>query len=281
MGNYVLMINNKQLENYAFQIRYLMLQALRPKESHHIGCAFSIVDILTYLYFKELNINPKNPKDKNRDIFILSKGHAGLAVYATLYHKGFISKKKLFTYDQDGSDLPEHISITVPGVEVSTGSLGHGLPIGIGFATSFLNDKKKTKVYVLLSDGELNEGSNWEALMYAGHHQLNNLIVIVDRNGFQGYGQTKKVIDLSPLGKKLNLFGWEVSETDGHNFEKIDKTFLTVGQSKSNKPKFIIANTVKGKGISYFEGKFESHYKSVDKITKKEILSEFIKLKSS
>lgn len=259
------------------KIRKLMLEAIRPLESHHIGCAFSIVDILTYLYFNELNVNSKNPKDQNRDIFLLSKGHAALALYATLCQKGFFSKERLLTYDQDGSDIPEHASVHVEGVELSTGSLGHALPVSIGFATSFLNDKKKNKVCILLSDGELNEGSNWEAIMYAGHHKIKNLIAIVDKNGFQGYGDTKKVLDLSPLKKKIEVFGWEVFETDGHNFVQLEKTFSKIDKSKTGKPKMIIANTVKGKGIPYFEGRFDSHYKSVDEETKKKILSEFVK----
>ncbi|MFA5771001.1 MAG: transketolase [Patescibacteria group bacterium] len=265
-----------ELEKIASEIRLLMLEALRPKESHHIGCAFSIADILTYLYFNELNVNPKNPKDPKRDIFLLSKGHAALALYATLCQKGFFPKARLLTYDQDGSDIPEHASIHAEGVELSTGSLGHALPVGIGFATSFLNDKKKNKVYVLLSDGELDEGSNWEAIMYAGHHKIKNLTAIVDKNGFQGYADTEKVLDLSPLKKKIEAFGWEVIEADGHNFESL-KTVFDQRQSLS-KPKMIIASTVKGKGIPYFEGRFDSHYKSINEETKNKIINEFIKL---
>lgn len=266
-----------ELEKTASKIRLLMLEALRPKESHHIGCAFSIVDILTYLYFDELIVNQKNPKDPKRDIFLLSKGHAALALYATLCYKGFFPKKRLLTYDQDGSDIPEHASIHAEGVELSTGSLGHTLPVGIGFATSYLNDKKKNKVYVLLSDGELDEGSNWEAIMYAAHHKIKNLTAIVDKNGFQGYSNTKKVLDLSPLQRKFEAFGWEVIETDGHDFEKL-KTSFNKSHSLS-KPKIIIANTIKGKGIPYFEGRFDSHYKSIDdEKTKKKIINEFIKL---
>lgn len=263
-----------ELEKIASEIRLLMLEVLRPKESHHIGCAFSIVDILTYLYFNELNVNPKNPKDPKRDIFLLSKGHAALALYAALCQKGFFPKKRLLTYDQDGSDIPEHASVHVEGVELSTGSLGHALPVGIGFATSFLNDKKKNKVYILLSDGELDEGSNWEAIMYAGHHKIKNLTAIVDKNGFQGYSDTEKVLDLSPLKKKIEAFGWEVIEADGHDFESL-KTVLDQRQSLS-KPRMIITSTVKGKGIPYFEGRFDSHYKSVDEETKEKIIKEFV-----
>lgn len=270
------MLAFNRLKKTSFEIRKLMLESLRSKESHHIGCAFSIVDILTYLYFNTLKVNSENPKDPNRDIFLLSKGHAALALYATLCQKGFFSKKRLLTYDQDGSDIPEHASIHVEGVELSTGSLGHALPVGIGFATAFLNEKKKNHIYVLLSDGELDEGSNWEAIMYAGHHKLNNLTAIIDENGYQGYSDTKKVLDLSPLKKKIETFGWEVVETDGHDFKKLKSVF---DQRQSfSKPKMIIAKTIKGKGIPYFEGRFDSHYKSIDEETKQKIINDFKKL---
>ena len=269
-------MNIKELTKTSQEIRKLMLEALRPKESHHIGCSFSIVDILTYLYFKELKVDPKNPKSKNRDIFLLSKGHAGLALYATLCQKGFFPQELMKTYDQDGSRMPEHASTMVPGVELSTGSLGHALPVGIGFALSFRNDKKNNKVFVLLSDGELDEGSNWEAIMFAGYHKLNNLTAIIDLNGFQGYSETKKVIDLSPIAKKVEAFGWNVKECNGHDFESLKICFNQVQSLK--KPIMIITKTVKGKGVPYFEGKFESHYKSVDEETKEKILKEFIKL---
>ena len=175
----------KDLKKIAAEIRYLMIEVLRPNESHHFGSSFSAVEIVTFLYFKILNVYPQNPKVKERDIFILSKGHAALVTYAALCKKGFFPKKTLLTYDQDGSSLPEHINHQVPGVEVSTGSLGHGLPIGVGWATSFLNDKKNNKVYVLMSDGELNEGSNWEALQFAVKYELANLSIIIDSNKLQ------------------------------------------------------------------------------------------------
>ena len=269
-------MNSLDLNKNSHEIRKLMLESLRPKESHHIGCAFSIIDILTYLYFEELNIYPKKPKNSDRDIFLLSKGHAGLALYAILCQKGFFNKKLLMTYDQDGFHMPEHASTMVPGIELSTGSLGHALPVGIGFATSFKNDNKKNRVFVLMSDGELDEGSNWEAIMFAGYHKLNNLTAIIDLNGFQGYSETKKVIDLSPIAKKVEAFGWNVKECNGHDFESLKICFNQVQSLK--KPIMIITKTVKGKGVPYFEGKFESHYKSVDEETKEKILKEFIKL---
>lgn len=260
------------MEEKAKKIRRLMIQALAPKESHHIGSSLSAVEILVYLYSNVLKINPQNPKDPDRDIFILSKGHGALVLYSVLCDKGFFDKKFLMGYDKDAGTLPEHASTQAPGVELSTGSLGHGLPVGNGFALGFRNDGKNNRVYVLMSDGELNEGSNWEAIMFAGFHRLGNLTAIIDLNGFQGYAETKKVIDLSPLSSKIAQFGWNVYEVDGHSFSDLEKTFNEVKNQKNGRPNMIIAKTIKGKGIPYFEGRFDSHYKSVDEHTKNEIL---------
>jgi len=246
-----------------------MIEAVRPKETHHIGCALGIVEILTYLYFHQLNINPKNPNEDNRDIFLLSKGHAALALYATLCQRGFFSKKDLLNYDKDGSFMPEHASTSVVGVEWSTGSLGHALPVGVGLAYSYKIKKKKNRVFVLLSDGELNEGSNWEAIMFAGFHKLDNLTVIIDNNNFQGFGKTDEVINLSPLPPKFELFGWMVAECDGHQFKRLDTAF---NKPSFDKPKIIVVHTIKGKGIAFFENKFFSHYQSIDEKMKEEIL---------
>ena len=250
---------------------------LAPYESHHIGCSLSIVDILTVMYFKILNIFPKSPTSPKRDIFILSKGHGAAALYATLAESGYFNKKLLQTYDRDGGLLPEHADRVVPGVEVSAGSLGHGLSMGLGFALALRNDRKKNKVYVLISDGELNEGSTWEAIMFAGHHKLSNLTVIVDANGMQGYGMTKDVLDLSPLHKKLEQFRWNAFQVDGHNHALMADLLKSIKKNPSGKPNFVVAHTIKGKGVPYFEGKFESHYKSVDEKTKHKILLELNK----
>ena len=249
------------------------MEMLVPTESHHIGCSLGIVEILTVLYGCVMNVIPENPQDPSRDIFILSKGHGAAALYATLHQRGFFEKELLLTYDQNGGTMPEHASTSVPGVEVSTGSLGHGLPIGCGFSLSFQNDQKPNKVYVLMSDGELNEGSNWEAIMFAGHHRLHNLTAIIDLNGFQGYAETSKVLDLSPLSDKFQAFNWDVYSVDGNDTEELEAVFEKINKSQSNKPSCIIAKTVKGKGVSHFEGKFDSHYKSVDEETKKTILA--------
>jgi len=260
------------LSQVAHNLRKSIIEMLVPKESHHIGCSLSIVEILTVLYFHTLHLNPRKPKDPNRDIFILSKGHAAAALYATLATRGFFPHRILKEYDTNGGILPEHVTKVVPGVEVSTGSLGHGLPIGIGFAIANFYELTKKSIYVLMSDGELNEGSNWEAIMFAGFHKLDNLVAIIDANGQQGYGSTKKVLDLGELKDKISPFGWNTYETDGHNLDELTSIFRLVKQQSNGKPNFIIAHTIKGKGIPQFEGKFESHYYSIDEEMKKKIL---------
>lgn len=265
------------LKKTTTQIRKNIIEMLVPKESHHIGCSLSIVEILTSLYFQQMSIDPKKPIDPKRDIFILSKGHAAAALYATLAERGFFDKKILAQYDTEGGLLPEHVTRVVPGIELSTGSLGHGLPVGVGFALSSRNDKKKNHVYVLVSDGELDEGSSWEAILFAGHHKLSNLIVIVDYNKLQGFGTTHEVLDLEPLSAKLKAFGWNVYDVDGHDFGDLDNVFEKIKNSQDGSPHFVIANTIKGKGIAHFEGKFESHYHSIDEVTKETLLEEFNK----
>ena len=267
-------MNLQNLTQQAHSIRRAIIEMAVPHESHHIGCSLDIVEILTVLYFTEMKINPQNPKDMSRDFFILSKGHGASALYATLHHKGFFDKALLHTYDQDGGTLPEHASCEVPGVEFSTGSLGHGLPVGTGMALSFFRDRKPNRVFCVLSDGELNEGSNWEAFMFAGHHKLSNLIALVDLNGFQGYATTDKVLDLSPLPQKLQEFRWDTHEVDGHDMAALQQVFKKIKKDQVEKPHIIFAKTVKGKGISTMEGKFEAHYKSLSKEQKENILKE-------
>ena len=266
--------NLGELKILAKSIRKNVIEILVPSVSHHIGCSLGIIEILTILYGNVMKIFPKDPKNVDRDIFILSKGHGAVALYSTLYNLGYFKKKLLMSYDAEGTIIPEHASTNVPGVEVSTGSLGHGLPIGLGFSFSFLRDDKKNKVFVLMSDGELNEGSNWEAIQYAGHHKVNNLTIIIDKNNFQGLSDTKSVIDLDPLDAKFKVFGWNVIEVDGNNIEELLKVFSSKISSNTSRPLCIIANTVKGKGVSSMEGKFESHYKSLSKEVKEEIINE-------
>lgn len=264
------------LKKKVFAIRKSIISMVVPRVSHHIGCALSIVEILTVLYNRVLCINPNKPDDPQRDIFILSKGHAGSALYATLAHRGFFETAILNSYDKNDGVLPEHATKVVPGVELSTGSLGHGLPVGIGYAIGALRDCTKRRVFVLISDGDLNEGSNWEAIMFAGHHKLDNLVVIMDYNKLQGYGSVKEVLDLTPYHSKLAVFRWNTYTVNGHSLKELVKVFEKIGQKKNKKPHFVIANTIKGKGIPYFENRFDSHYKSIDANLKEEILKQFI-----
>ena len=229
-------------------------------KSSHVGSALSIADILAVLY-TNINIDPKDPLHHERDRFILSKGHAGAAVYAVLAELGFFSKEVLDTHYQDGSILSGHVSHKgVPGVEFSTGSLGHGLSVATGFALAAKRRSLKFNSYALLSDGELDEGSNWEAILFAPHHNLDNLTCIVDYNKLQSLTTVKETLNIEPLKDKLLSFGWDVFDIDGHKHDHI-KDALT---AKATKPKFIIANTIKGKGVSFMENKVVWHYRSAD-----------------
>lgn len=244
------------------EIRKKILKMIFASNNSHIGSAFSCVDILTVLYFKIIRIDPKNPLNQNRDRFILSKGHAISALYATLAQKKFFSDKLLDSFCVNGSCLTGHSSKdSVPGVEVSTGSLGHGLAMGAGMAMVAKNENKNYRVFAILSDGECNEGSVWETAMFANRYQLDNLIAIIDYNKLQAFGNTEDVLKLEPLKDKWKSFGWEVKEVDGHNFKEMEKTMKTI-PFKKNKPSVIIAHTVKGKGVSFMENKLEWHYKS-------------------
>lgn len=230
----------------------------------HLGSALSCVDILTVLYFKIMKTNPKNPFSQNRDRFILSKSHAVSALYASLALKGFFPKNILQTFCQDNSKLPAHATRnSVFGIEVSTGSLGHGLPMGCGMALAGKKDSKKHKIFVLMSDGECDEGSNWEAALFASHHKLDNLIAIIDYNKLQAFGKTNEVLNLEPLKDKWKSFGWQVIEIDGHNHTQIENA-LKILPFKKDKPNLLIAHTKKGFGVSFLENKLESHYKSLD-----------------
>mgnify|MGYP006115078091 CR=1 FL=1 len=221
----------------------------------------SISDILAVLYGAILNFNSKDPNWKGRDRFILSKGHAGAGVYAALAESGFFPINKLKTHYQDGSDLSGHVSHKgIPGVEFSTGSLGHGLPVSAGMALSAKIDQKKHKVFVLMSDGECDEGSNWEAILFAAHHKLNNLIAIVDRNMLQSINSTEDTLSLEPFTEKWKAFGWNVDQVDGHNHDDILHSLNNY--KTSDKPLCIIAKTTKGKGVSFMENETLWHYRS-------------------
>ena len=260
--------NNKKIiryQNLAKEIRRLILKIAYTSQTHHLGSALSIVDLLTVLYFRTLKINPKKEKNPQRDRFILSKGHACLAWYVTLAKRGFFSEKKLLkNYSLDGGALGLHPDKdSMPGIEVTTGSLGHGLSVGAGLALAAKLNKSSYRTFVIIGDGECNEGSIWEAAMFANQQELDNLVAILDYNHLQGFGRTEEVIDLEPLVDKWQAFGWAVKEIDGHSFKEIIQIFDKIPFQK-NKPNIIIANTVKGKGVPFLEDKLESHYKYIN-----------------
>jgi len=229
--------------------------------SSHIASMLSAADILAVLYTHVLNVDPKNPEDPARDRFILSKGHAGAAVYSTLAESGFFPVSRLETHYQNGSDLSGHISHKeIPGVELSTGSLGHGLPIGTGMALGAKMDLGAYRVFVLLSDGECDEGSNWEAMMFAAHHKLDNLIAIVDYNKMQSLDWVANTLALEPFADKWRSFGWSVVEVDGHDHGQLASALLSV-PAMAGKPTCIIAHTIKGKGVSFMENNILWHYR--------------------
>jgi transketolase len=240
----------KQLNN---KIRRKILEMIATSKSGHIASSFSIVEILLVLYFGILKINPLKPKDPDRDRFILSKAHGCAALYTVLAECGFFSSDILKTFCQFGSILGGHPEKgKVPGIEASAGSLGHGLSMGAGIALAAKRDFKNYRVFVLLSDGECNEGSIWEAVLFAAQYKLDNLIAIIDCNKFQASGRTDKIISLEPLTKKWESFGWKTVNVNGHNEIKLLSTLNKVPFSKG-KPSVIIAHTIKGKGVSFME----------------------------
>ena len=248
------------LEQLARNIRVKALTMTSNGGSSHIGSILSIADILAVLYGKFLKFNPDFPKMENRDRFILSKGHAGAGIYSALAESGFFPKEILLTHYQNGSLLSGHVSHKgIPGVEFSTGSLGHGLPVGVGMALASKRTSSSHKVIVLVGDGECNEGSNWEAILIAAHHKLDNLIVIVDANHYQSIKTTNETLNLEPFADKWRAFGWMVVEVDGHNHQHIVDALDTPHKAK---PMCLIANTIKGKGVSFMEANILWHYRS-------------------
>lgn len=244
-------------------IRAKTLQMVYNAKASHVGGALSMADILAVLYFDELSIDIKNPTCEKRDRFLLSKGHACTSLYATLGLKGFFELNLLDDYAKDGSQFLSHTSHYIPGVEISAGSLGHALSVSVGLALAAKRKKAQWKTYCLVSDGELDEGSNWEAILFSPQHKLDNLILIVDYNKIQSFGSIKEVIDLDSLHKKFDAFNWEVFEIDGHSHDALKNVFQEINtRSNNNKPKVVICNTIKGKGVSFMENELLWHYKS-------------------
>ncbi len=249
-----------ELEPITRKIRGQVVELSHGSGASHLGGSLSAVDILTTLYWSKMNIDPQKPDSPDRDRFIMSKGHAAAAFYTTLCFRGFFGKETLLTYAKEGTKLAEHPGPKcAPGVEAATGSLGHGLPIGLGMAVAGKRQNRNYKVYVLLSDGECNEGSVWEGAMFAAANKLDNVCVVVDFNKWQATGRSEEVMQLQPLREKWEKFGWDAYEIDGHNLQEL---LDALEKFPSNgKPVAIIANTVKGKGISFMEDDNNWHYR--------------------
>ena len=251
-----------KLDDRSKYLRKLIIKMVEVGNRGHIGSAMSLVEILRVLYDSFLTFDPMVPKSSNRDRLILSKGHGCLALFAILADKKFFCETHLDTFCQPNSILGGHPEYgKIPGIEASTGSLGHGLPIGVGMAIAAKLKKLNHKIIVITGDGELNEGSNWEAMLAANKHKLNNLCLLIDYNKNQSYGNTSEVLDLEPLNDKLVSFGFNVSEVDGHNIDKI-KVSLDHFKKLKEKPTAIICHTIKGKGIPIAENNPYWHHKS-------------------
>lgn len=254
--------NNIDIISFRKKIKKHVVRMTNHTRASHIGSNFSIADIIAVLYSKALKINPDEPNWQARDIFILSKGHAAAIVYAALAERGFFPSNWLDSYCDNNSKLSGHITNTVPGVEVSTGSLGHGLPIACGMALSAKHDSiDKKYIFTILSDGEMDEGTTWESALFAAHNNLNNIILFIDYNKIQSFGYKKQVINIESLIDKWQSFNWHAQEINGHDHSQILSAIDTAKNNKTS-PSVIIAHTIKGKGVSFMEDKLAWHYKS-------------------
>ena len=241
------------LKEKAKEIRKSIVSMITEAKSGHPGGSLSATDILTALYFSEMNIDPANPKMEGRDRFVLSKGHAAPAIYATLAEKGYFSKDELMTLRKFGSRLQGHPDMKkLPGIEISTGSLGQGLSVANGMALNAKMFNENYRTYVILGDGEVQEGQIWEAAMTAAHYKLNNLCAFLDNNNLQIDGNVSEIMGVEPLDKKWEAFGWNVIKIDGHDFEQI-LSALDKARECKDKPTMVIAKTIKGKGVSFME----------------------------
>jgi len=256
------------LKEISKNIRKQIIELAHCSKIPHVGSAFSCVDILTVLYWKVLKLKPWN----RRDIFILSKGHSEAVLYSTLAERGIIKKTVLKGYCQNDGTLPSHLDrFTSKGVEVSSGSLGHGFNMGLGIAYAFKKQKQKRRVYVVIGDGESQEGSIWEGALFAPKLGVDNFTVILDYNNLQGYGRARELCAYEPVRKKWESFGWQVYQIDGHDFSQIEKALKS---PHNNKPKIIIACTTKGKGVSFMEDQLIWHYYIVTDEIKQKALEE-------
>lgn len=252
---------DRSTTSLARDIRLDILDMVYRARASHIGSCFSIVDALAVLYGRIMNLKPEDIDWVERDRFILSKGHAAAAVYATLTNVGVLPRDDLYTYGADGSLYMTHVSHKISGVEFSSGSLGHGLPFAAGKALAAKRQGLTWRVFAMLSDGEMDEGSNWEALMFSAHHKLDNLIAMIDYNKLQSLTTIAETLNLEPLADKLRAFGWGVREVDGHDHNALEAAFAEAPWS-IGKPSILVMHTTKGKGVSFMENKVEWHYKS-------------------
>ena len=255
-------MNNLELEKLAVEIRKSIVTAVHSAKSGHPGGSLSAADIFTYLYFEEMNVDPKNPKWEDRDRLVLSKGHVAPALYSTLAEKGYFAKEDLTTLRHTGSYLQGHPDMKhIPGVDMSSGSLGQGLSAAVGMAAAGKYDKKDYRVYAITGDGEIQEGQIWEAAMWAGARNLDNLVVIVDNNNLQIDGTIEEVCSPYPIDKKFEAFNFHTIVIDGNNFDEIRAAFEEAKNTKGQ-PTAIIAKTIKGKGVSYMEDNAGWHGKA-------------------
>ena len=255
-------MNNLELEKMANEIRKDIVTAVHSAKSGHPGGSLSSADIFTYLYFEEMNVDPANPKWEDRDRFVLSKGHVAPGLYSTLAEKGYFPKEDLKTLRHTGSYLQGHPDMKhIPGIAMSSGSLGQGVSVAVGMAAAGKYDKKDYRVYTLTGDGEIQEGQIWEAAMWAGHRKLDNLVVIVDNNNLQIDGSVEDVCSPYPIDKKFEAFNFHVINIDGNDFDQIRAAFKEARETKGM-PTAIIAKTVKGKGVSFMENAAGWHGKA-------------------
>ncbi|MGA3010665.1 MAG: transketolase [Terracidiphilus sp.] len=257
------MITVQKLSEVAQSLRARTVRMVHRARASHLGSCLSMADIVACLYWNALRVDPERPSWPERDRFILSKGHGAAMVYAALAERGFFPVGELETYCELGSRLTGHITSGVPGVELSSGSLGHGLPVGCGIALAAKREKLTFRTVVLCSDGELDEGSNWEAILFAPQYELDNLLLIVDYNKIQSFGRVKDVLDLEPLADKFRAFRWAVREVDGHNMQQLADTFAEL-PFEPGRPNLVLAHTIKGKGVSFMEDQLAWHYKTPD-----------------
>lgn len=257
-------MNNLELKKIANEVRKGIISSVHSAKAGHPGGSLSAADIFTYLYFEEMNINPENPNMESRDRFVLSKGHTAPGLYSAMAHRGFFPVEDLITLRKLGSYLQGHpCMLHVPGVDMSTGSLGQGISTAVGMALAGKMDDKDFRVYTLLGDGEVQEGQVWEAAMFAGFRKLDNLIVIVDNNGLQIDGPIEEVCSPYPIDKKFEAFNFHVINVDAHDFDALRAAFREARETKGM-PTAIIAHSIKGKGVSFMEGDAGWHGKAPD-----------------